>query len=147
MADLITTNFGTIKEKQKVINKFEEYNIIQNIRSGKNLKGINILRSKIFLEAEQNLLDKIDKSIFYLEAPTGSGKTLTSINLAMKLLKQKEINKIFYIFPFNTLVEQTKKQLDSIFGKALDISIINSITPIKEKDDKEQENVKIYYIR
>jgi CRISPR-associated endonuclease/helicase Cas3 len=145
MADLPTKDFGTIKNKQKIIDKFEKYEIIQNIRNNENLKDINILRSKMFLEAEENLLKSPEKNIFYLEAPTGSGKTLTSINLAMKLLDQEEINKIFYTFPFNTLVEQTKKQLDNIFEDSLEIEVINSITPIKEKNDKEQEQKESNY--
>lgn len=147
MANLPTKDFGTIKDKQKVINSFEAYKIIQNIRSGKNIEGINKLRSKMFWEAEENLLKNLDKNIFYLEAPTGSGKTLTSINLAMNFLnlKDEDINKIFYVFPFNTLVEQTKKVLDDIFAAELDISVINSITPIKEKTDEEQEDEESKY--
>lgn len=145
MADLPTDDFGTIKDKQNIINKFENYEIVKNIRQNKDLEGINILRSKMFLEAEKNLLLSIDKNIFYLEAPTGSGKTLTSINLAMKLIEQENINKIFYVFPFNTLVEQTKKQLEKIFDNELNIEVINSITPIKEKTDDEQENEESKY--
>lgn len=145
MANLPTNDFGVIKDKQKILNKFENYEIVKNIRQNKDLVGINILRSKMFLEAEKNLLLSIDKNIFYLEAPTGSGKTLTSINLAMKLIEQENINKIFYIFPFNTLVEQTKKQLEKIFDSELNIEVINSITPIKEKTDDEQENEESKY--
>lgn len=145
MADLPTNDFGLIKDKQKILNKFENYEIVKNIRQNKDLVGINILRSKMFLEAEKNLLLSIDKNIFYLEAPTGSGKTLTSINLAMKLIEQENINKIFYIFPFNTLVEQTKKQLEKIFENELNIEVINSITPIKEITDDEQENEESKY--
>jgi CRISPR-associated endonuclease/helicase Cas3 len=145
MADLPTTDFGVIKDKQKITNKFEDYKIVKNIRQNDNLVGINILRSKMFLEAEKNLLENLDKNIFYLEAPTGSGKTLTSINLAMKLLEQENINKIFYIFPFNTLVEQTKKQLEVIFENTLNIEVINSISPINEKTDSEQEDMESKY--
>ena len=145
MADLPTNNFGVIKDKQKIINKFEDYKIVKNIRQNENLVGINILRSKMFLEAEKNLLENLDKNIFYLEAPTGSGKTLSSINLAMKLLEEKNINKIFYVFPFNTLVEQTKKQLENIFADVLNIEVINSITPIKEKTDSQQEDIESKY--
>ncbi|WP_418180862.1 CRISPR-associated helicase Cas3' [Aliarcobacter lanthieri] len=145
MASLPTNNFGTIKDKKKVIEKFETFNIVKNIRQNKNLDGINKFRSDIFLEAEKNLIKNIDKNIFYLEAPTGSGKTLTSINLAMKLLEKEDINKIFYIFPFNTLVEQTKKQLQKIFENDLNIEVINSITPIKEETDEKQEDEESKY--
>lgn len=147
MAKIVTTNFGSITDdkKQKIINAFEHYKIIKAIRANK-VEGINILRSQMFLEAEQNLLQHLDKYIFYLEAPTGSGKTLTSINLAMTFLKKDErINKIFYIFPFNTLVEQTKGVFEEIFKNTLDIEVINSITPIKEKDETIQEDEESKY--
>ena len=147
MAKLPTDNFGLISQekKQKLIELFEKDEIIQNIRTN-SVDGINILRSQMFLEAEQNLVDNPTKHIFYLEAPTGSGKTLTSINLALKLLeKEDEINKIFYIFPFNTLVEQTRGVFEGIFGSDLDMEVINSITPIKEETDKAQEDEESRY--
>ncbi|MEH1739081.1 CRISPR-associated helicase Cas3' [Fusobacterium varium] len=103
--------------------------------------NINYYRSEMFLEAEQNLGKNIKENILFLEAPTGSGKTITSINLALKLLeKNRELNKIFYIFPFNTLVEQTNTSLREIFqGSFLEenISVINSITPIKEVENED----------
>ena len=153
MADLPTNDFGTIskEKKTKLIQTFEEYEIVKNIRKNENIEGINILRSKMFLEAEQNLEENSNKNIFYLEAPTGSGKTLTSINLAMNLLKEDNINKIFYVFPFNTLVEQTKNVFDKIFNSnknnkdILDLEVINSITPIKEKNNESQENEESKY--
>ena len=100
----------------------------------------------MFLEAEKNLKKNIDKNIFFLEAPTGSGKTITSVNLALTLLKEnKKLNKIFYIFPFNTLVEQTYNSLTEIFHKD-NIAVINSITPIKkEKIDDEDGSRQIDY--
>ena len=103
--------------------------------------NINYYRSEMFLEAEQNLGKNIKENILFLEAPTGSGKIITSINLALKLLeKNRELNKIFYIFPFNTLVEQTNASLREIFqGSFLEenISVINSITPIKEVENED----------
>jgi len=147
MTKISTTNFGVISEdkKQKLIDTFENYNIIKAIRAN-DVDGINVLRSQMFLEAEQNLIKHLDKYVFYLEAPTGSGKTLTSINLVMTFLKKdNQVNKIFYIFPFNTLVEQTRGVFEEIFGSGLNIEVINSITPIKEKDDKSQESEESKY--
>lgn len=99
------------------------------------LSGINILRSSLFIDTERELLQNLDKQLYYLEAPTGAGKTYMSVNLALTLLKRKpELNKIVYVFPFNALVEQTKQALDKIFPEALrqeyPVQVINSITPI-----------------
>ncbi|WP_315115811.1 CRISPR-associated helicase Cas3' [Clostridium intestinale] len=152
--------FGTLensKEYYEIYKASEKYKNIQRHRGYLNGIGekvfkdtdINRLRSEMFIEAEDNITKNIDKNIFYLEAPTGSGKTMTSVNLAFKLLeKDKKLNKIFYIFPFNTLVEQTNKSLEEIFIEEPrfkeSISIINSVTPIKTIDENEDnKNVKV----
>jgi len=108
----------------KSIRNYKRTGVINNINS------IDDLRTEIFLEAEETLEANKEASVFYLEAPTGSGKTNTSINLALKLLKiNKNLNNIFYIFPFNTLVEQTAKTLNNYFH-GNEIAIVNSVTPI-----------------
>ena len=138
MANLKTEDFGLF-DKDILLTlrvKFDKY-----ISSFKEAKGINVLRNELFKESETNLLQNLDKHIFYLEAPTGSGKTITSINLALKLLESdSKLNKLFYVFPFNTLVEQTKNVFDEIFEKELSIEIINSISPISEKKQEEKES-------
>lgn len=147
-------DFGIIKDIDKLISIYSNSKIYKGIEKYKEFKeqqtdvnpygenSINTLRTEMFLEAEENLLNNMDKDIFYLEAPTGSGKTNTSINLALKLIQNKpDINKIFYIFPFNTLVEQTKNTFDELFGKnsEFEIAVNNSITPINTEEEKAKE--------
>jgi CRISPR-associated endonuclease/helicase Cas3 len=142
MSGLKTDDFGVFSndKKQKLNELFSAFTC-----KLKSDKGINKLRSEMFQEAEINLLKNLDKNIFYLEAPTGSGKTITSINLALKLLENHEhLNKLLYIFPFNTLVEQTKNVFDDIFQNELKIEVINSITPITITEEK-QEDVESKY--
>lgn len=113
--------------------------------------NINVLRSEMFIEAYENLLNNSEQNLFYLEAPTGSGKTNTSIWLALSLLELEKKHKLFYVFPFNALVEQTKSALDESFKSEPlcknEITVVNSITPIKdrEKDDMEDINREIDY--
>lgn len=133
-------DFGLFNENNKKDLKLLFDNYLNDLGTP---KGINKLRNKILQEASENLLKNDDKYIYYLEAPTGSGKTITSINLALQLLNnQKSLNKLFYIFPFNTLVEQTKNVFDKIFKNSLDIEVINSVTPIKEDENQEDEETK-----
>lgn len=112
---------------------------------------INILRSEIFCEVEEKININADENIFYLEAPTGSGKSNTAINASFKLMQHdKRLQKIFYIYPFNTLVEQNLETLEKIFAdnEAIkqNIAVINSITPIKvsEKDLNGNEEKDVY---
>lgn len=115
------------------------------------IKDINILRSEIFCEVEEKIKTNADENIFYLEAPTGSGKSNTAINASFKLMQHDDrLQKIFYIYPFNTLVEQNLETLEKIFAdnEAIkqNIAVINSITPIKvsEKDLSDNEEKDIY---
>lgn len=138
-----------LSDVEKYIKSFEEIEVYKGIKKHKETgdffpkNNINYYRSEMFLEAEKNLRKNKDENLFFLEAPTGAGKTITSINLALTLLKEnKNLNKIFYIFPFNTLAEQTYSSLTEIFDKK-NISVINSITPIEtvEKDDEGSQKI------
>ena len=64
----------------------------------------------------RNYAYNLDKIIYYLEAPTGSGKTNMAINLARILYNNnKDLTSINYIFPFNTLIDQTKNTFKNYF--------------------------------
>ncbi|PYG86982.1 CRISPR-associated Cas3 family helicase [Ruminiclostridium sufflavum DSM 19573] len=129
-------SWGYIGEAEEWEKKYKDgrlYNIIQGKRDSAagDIRSLDMngLRTRIFFDAEKGLLNNSDSNIFYLEAPTGSGKTNTSINLMLKLLElDNSIKNVFYIFPFNTLVEQTAGTLREYFGK--EAAVVNSITPI-----------------
>ncbi|MEG0680126.1 MAG: CRISPR-associated helicase Cas3' [Eubacterium sp.] len=130
---------GILRDVSPYLDAFNQDEITQKIRTTpsdqRSKIDINTLRSMLFLETETNLLKHENDSIYFIEAPTGSGKTRTSINLALQLLKKNaHLNKITYIFPFNTLVEQTKDSLTECFKKNKklieSITVVNGITPI-----------------
>jgi CRISPR-associated endonuclease/helicase Cas3 len=140
-------DFGTINDIDAILSLYKDYKVYKGIDAYRNDKNyfsdtpINALRSDLFLEAEQTLLENLDQNIFYLEAPTGGGKTNISINIALNIVKNlPQYNKVFYIFPFNTLVEQTKNTFQDIFAGKLDFAVINSITPIITKEEHSSNN-------
>ena len=150
--------FGTI-ENTEFVTQYEQSERVKQIRRLNpescvdDKKDINILRNRMFYEAEQTLLENKDANVAFAEAPTGAGKSNLAMNCSLKLL-DKNINKIFYVYPFNTLVEQNYDTLEKIYGKTdifKSIAVINSITPIPlngtrkfwENLDKE-ENEKFY---
>lgn len=150
--------FGTI-ENTEFATQYEQSERVKQIRRFNpescvdDKKDINILRNRMFYEAEQTLLENKDANVAFAEAPTGAGKSNLAMNCSLKLL-DKNINKIFYVYPFNTLVEQNYDTLEKIYGKTdifKSIAVINSITPIPlngtrkfwENLDKE-ENEKFY---
>ena len=99
----------------------------------------------MFLESEEGLKENLDKNIFYLEAPTGAGKTNMAINLARILYeKSKNITSIHYIFPFNNIIEQTDKTFSNYFNKYKNYVVINSISSIASDDNEVLDYEEVY---
>jgi CRISPR-associated endonuclease/helicase Cas3 len=97
----------------KLYERFDYYNQLNFSKlQEQNNKNLNQLRQKMAAEAITTLRQNIDKKLFYLEAPTGGGKTNMSFACALELLKSDErLNKVFYVFPFTTLITQTFKSI------------------------------------
>ena len=110
----------------------------------KSNKNLNILRNKLFLEVRENLKDNITKNLFYIEAPTGAGKTNLSLMSAVEILKEdSSINKIFYLFPFTTLITQTYDAIKDVLD--LDNSeIVQLHSKAKYNDKQESKKDGIY---
>jgi CRISPR-associated endonuclease/helicase Cas3 len=83
---------------------FKDFSELQNKSNG----NLNHLRNKLFVEVRTNLRENLEKNLFYIEAPTGAGKTNLSLMSVVEILKNDtSINKVFYVFPFTTLITQT----------------------------------------
>lgn len=81
--------------------------------------NLNILRQSIAIEVITNIRKNTDKNLFYIEAPTGGGKTNVSMLALAELLRADKcdsINKVFYVFPFTTLITQTYRSLFETLG-------------------------------
>ncbi|MBU5668427.1 CRISPR-associated helicase Cas3' [Peptoniphilus sp. MSJ-1] len=144
-------------DKESLIDIYNNSNLMKSIRNQEETKSykkkekLNDLRTKIFLEVEENFEKNKDKNIYFLESPTGSGKSNIAINLSYKLLDEN-MNKIIYAYPFNTLVEQNRETLreyykDSEVGGQ--ISVLNSVTEIGNNLNEEEGSIeqKNYYIK
>lgn len=157
---------GNLNEIAKWINIYENTELMKKIRlyqkdvypqddeTIKKEKDINILRTEILCDSEKVLREHSEENLFYLEAPTGSGKSNTALNLSFQIMKKDDrLKKIYYIYPFNTLVEQNINNLRKIFGNYSEIfhhiAIVNSLTPIKmtqeAKKEEEKSEQTMYY--
>lgn len=165
MSQMEIKQFGSLDEIEKWIDIYENTDVMKSVRNyqkeqypkpiekiGK--KDMNDLRTEILTDAEKVLKENKNGSIFYLEAPTGSGKSNTALDLSFQLVKNcEDLHKIYYIYPFNTLVEQNMENLRKVFGSNKEIleqiAVINSLTPIKmsqrQKKAEEETEDTLYY--
>ena len=130
------------------IRKYEQEKYLKekDLRKEENM---NIMRTELFLDAEQELKKHMDQNVFFVEAPTGSGKSNLAVNLSFQLMKQNSgIGKIFYVYPFNTLIEQNLESMEKIFGGSKvmeDIAVVNSMKPIPMDRAKRKNDELQYY--
>ncbi len=128
------TDFGILNEslKDKIIDNAhnsKDYNkkTYSDVDAGKSINpdnyrerngnNLNILREGLAIEVIQNIRNNSGKRLFYIEAPTGGGKTNASMLALSELLTTNpSIQKAFYVFPFTTLITQTFKSLKETLG-------------------------------
>ena len=129
MTKIEINEFGILSkpEKEKLIERFKTvrpYNkdLYSNLEyyqsfpfeklTERNNQNLNILRQKLTAEMISNLREHSANRCFYLEAPTGAGKTNLSLAFATELMSvDSSLNKVFYVFPFTTLITQTFKSI------------------------------------
>lgn len=133
MIGMRVESFGQLDTdiKRKLINKIGNvsYNkdAIDNLDAYKNLsfndlvsiseENLNKLRQKLVCEVLENLRHATGKRLFYIEAPTGSGKTNLSLIVLRELLSAKsDVSKVFYVFPYITLITQTLQTFRESLG-------------------------------
>ncbi len=146
----ILSMFDFISESDLLKNGKPNYNkgTYQKLNSGfeftnpKELSGhnLNVLRQEMALEVIQNIRKYSDKSLFYIEAPTGGGKTNLSMLAMVELLKSSngKLNKVFYVFPFTTLITQTYSAIIDTLGLVEnEVTQLHSKAGYKNKEESE----------
>jgi len=83
----------------------------------RNSENLNLLRQKLTAEAVSTIQKYPQNHWYFIEAPTGAGKTNISLACITELLeKDNTLNKVFYVFPFTTLITQTFKAIEETIG-------------------------------
>ncbi len=103
--------------------------------------NLNILRQEMGIEILQKIRKWSGERLFYIEAPTGGGKTNLSFLATIELLRlNPELNKVYYVFPFTTLVTQTEQALKEAFNlSSHEIITLSSKSGFKEKEGEDDQ--------
>ena len=134
MADMKVDDFGVLSAemKTKIVENFKskkDYN--EELTSNLSLhlnnpfselqeqskNNLNALRQKLNAEVISTLRQNTNNPWYYIEAPTGAGKTNLSLACISELLQMdKSLDKVFYVFPFTTLITQTFQGIKETIG-------------------------------
>lgn len=106
--------------------------------------------SKVRNEARRDVMAAFnanhEKRIFFLEAPTGIGKTFTSFQLALTLAKRKNKQRIICALPMTSVIDQTHME----YAKVVDNNMLlkfHHLTKTKNyiNNDQEADDEKTFY--
>ncbi|MEM3399752.1 MAG: CRISPR-associated helicase Cas3' [Candidatus Micrarchaeia archaeon] len=146
-ADILASIHGShsadIEKNIITPSKIEEYekNLEEYIGS-KKANVINNYRELFRKKAIERITDIIRKNqkarVFFLYLPTGGGKTLTSVSIALKLAKEKNLKRIIYVFPYINIIEQNTLVLENIFEN--DVKAIHTYSDIMDVEIEKIDN-------
>jgi len=125
----LINNIGNIPYNQDAIHNLDACKTLPftNLMSISE-ENLNKLRQKLVCEVLENLRQNSGRRLFYIEAPTGSGKTNLSLVVLRELLAaNSHVSKVFYVFPYVTLITQTMQTIrDSLGLTASEVAEIHS---------------------
>jgi len=83
-------------------------------------------------------------SIYTITAPTGIGKTLISLELALRIAEAQQRDKIIYTIPFTSIIDQSANIFDAIFPGQITVHHHKADYASKdeEADNKEYDRIK-----
>ncbi len=110
---------------------------------------INALRTAARKEALSTLREDPDRPLWTLALPTGLGKTLTAVSLAMNLRDAGEAagprRRIIMVLPFLSIIDQTAKVYDDLLKRPLTSTLMQSHS-LSERtyDDTEERDAEFF---
>ena len=143
-----TKNFNLSIENNK-----EE--LISNKDNINNIDDLHRLRNILNVVSEESLKKKLDNpekdenNVFFLNVPTGGGKTNISMRLALAIMEKitiiekRNITHLYYVFPFINIIEQSYDYLKNFIPEnrmvRLDSRAVDNIDNNDENDYNDEE--------
>jgi len=125
------SKFSSISE---LSSKFFDY--MKDFEKGAETSSINKVRSEVLRSCEESAIKK--EGFWELSVPTGGGKTLSAMAFAFKHAVKFSKERIIYVIPYTSIIEQTSKKLREILG---DDNVVEHHSNIDS--DKETEEMRL----
>lgn len=113
----------------------------QYIGKFSNTGTINKKRSEILNSCIQKA--KSPRGLFTLTVPTGGGKTVSSMAFAIRHLIENKMDRIIYVIPYTSIIEQNANVFRDIFGDDVVLEH-HSNFDFLSKEDESYNNNKLY---
>ncbi|WP_372808783.1 CRISPR-associated endonuclease Cas3'', partial [Pontiella sp.] len=98
---------------------------------------LNQIRQEISLQCKD--AGERQRGIYTLSIPTGGGKTLSSLRFALEHAQKNKLERIIYIIPYLSILDQTAAELRKVFGDKADEMILEHHSNIELPEDEDEE--------
>lgn len=133
-------NYGNYHSWDILIERLEN-----KLRKFENKNEVDVVRAQVS-QACLNYASK-GKGIYTLTVPTGGGKTLASLRFALHHAKQHSMQGVFYIIPFNSIIDQNAEDIRKILedknarGQYLDRVVLEHHSNLTPEEESHRQNL------
>jgi CRISPR-associated endonuclease/helicase Cas3 len=95
-------------------------------------RAVNVERARVLAAARIKALDR--PGLFSLTVPTGGGKTLASLTFALDHAVKHGLDRVIYVIPFTSIIEQTVRVFREAFGDQLADHVLEHHSAFREEE-------------
>lgn len=106
---------GDWPDVQKLLDQFDRF-MVDKMATAEPTP-VNLLRADILRQCRKKAHQAT--GLFSLTVPTGGGKTLSSLAFALEHARRHNKNRIIYVIPYTSIIEQTADIFRGIFAEAV----------------------------
>jgi CRISPR-associated endonuclease/helicase Cas3 len=106
------------------------FQALDRLEQGAAKTPLNTIRAAIRRSCEQKA--QMPKGLFSLTVPTGGGKTLSAMAFALRHAVKHGQQRVIYVIPYTSIIEQTGRILAGIFGRKNVVEHHSNLSPEKE---------------
>lgn len=102
---------------------------------------VNVLRGEILGHVRSRA--QADRGLFTLTVPTGGGKTLASLAFALEHAKRHGLERIIYVIPFTSIIDQTAVIFRDVLGEDFVLEHHSSIDEERLREREAADKLKL----
>ena len=127
--------FSAIKELREALDTFVERK--SDVKQNKGSVAVNAARISVLRQCREAA--KCEPGLFSLTAPTGSGKTLSSMSFALRHAERWGLRRIIVVIPYTSIIEQNAKEYGDALGDHNVVEHHSNLDPEQQKREKGEE--------
>ena len=110
--------FASLPELKAKFDRYMEtsFAVDSSVNLNSSEKSLQELRNSVLAACRKAGQTRSETSRFALTVPTGGGKTLSSMAFALERALANNLDRIIYVIPYTSIIEQTANVFRKIFG-------------------------------